>query len=60
MHGFPSPRNSAPAAWSADLAGDRGGIDQVSTTQRALIEQAATTRLILDSIDGWLATQPDR
>ena len=48
----------ALAAWSADLAGDLGGIEQLSTQQRAIIEQAATTRLILDSIDGWLAKQP--
>lgn len=48
----------ALAAWSDDLARDLGGLDVLSTAQRALIEQAATTRLILDSIDGWLATQP--
>jgi hypothetical protein len=48
----------ALAAWCADLARDLGGADALSTAQRALIEQAATTRLILDSIDGWLATQP--
>jgi hypothetical protein len=48
----------ALAGWCADLARDLGGADQLSTAQRALIEQAATTRLILDSIDGWLAQQP--
>jgi hypothetical protein len=48
----------ALAAWSEDLARDLGGIGTLSTAQRALIEQAATTRLILDSIDGWLAMQP--
>jgi len=48
----------ALAGWCSDLAGDLGGADALSTAQRALIEQAATTRLILDSIDGWLATQP--
>jgi len=48
----------ALASWCEDLAGDLGGLDALSTAQRALIEQAATTRLILDSIDGWLAKQP--
>lgn len=48
----------ALAVWCAALAADLGGIDALSTQQRAIIEQAATTRLILDSIDGWLAKQP--
>jgi hypothetical protein len=48
----------ALASWCADLAGDLGGIETLSTAQKSLIEQAATTRLILDSIDGWLAKQP--
>jgi hypothetical protein len=48
----------ALAAWCAELAADLGGSAALSTAQRALIEQAATTRLILDSIDGWLTTQP--
>lgn len=48
----------ALAAWCTDLANDLGGLAALSTQQRAIIEQAATTRLILDSIDGWLAKQP--
>ena len=48
----------ALAAWCAELADDLGGVATLSTQQRAIIEQAATPRLILDSIDGWLATQP--
>ncbi len=48
----------ALAAWCAELSADLGGLDALSTQQRAIIEQAATTRLILDSIDGWLAKQP--
>lgn len=48
----------ALATWCAELAADLGGLDALSTQQRAIIEQAATTRLILDSIDGWLSKQP--
>src|SRR3954469_7070971 len=48
----------ALAAWCSDLAGDLGGLEALSTQQWAIVEQAATTRLILDSIDGWLAKQP--
>jgi hypothetical protein len=47
----------ALAAWCEDLAGDLGGVDQLSTAQKAIIEQAATTRLLLDSIDAWLVQQ---
>lgn len=48
----------ALAAWCDDLARDLGGLDGLSTQQRAIIEQAATTRLLLDSIDAWLVRQP--
>ena len=47
----------ALAAWSEDLARDLGDVDALSTAQKTIIEQAATTRLLLDSIDGWLVTQ---
>ncbi len=37
--------------WADALACDLGGVDALSTAQKALIEQAATMRLLLDSID---------
>ena len=46
----------ALAAWRADLVRDLGG--DVSTQQAALIELAVKTKLMLDSIDAWLLTQP--
>ena len=44
------------AAWRADLIRDLGG--DVSTQEAAIIDLAVKTRLLLDSIDGWLLTQP--
>src|SRR2546426_11448704 len=44
------------AAWKADLVRDLGG--DVSTQQAAVIDLAVRTRLLLDSIDAWLLTQP--
>jgi len=44
------------AAWKADLIADLGG--DPSTGQRAVIELAMRTKLLLDSIDAWLLTQP--
>src|SRR5881396_3653686 len=44
------------AAWKADLVRDLGG--DVSTQQAAVIDLAVRTRLLLDSIDTWLLTQP--
>jgi len=44
------------AAWRADLVRDLGS--DVSTQQAAIIELAVKTKLLLDSIDAWLLTQP--
>ena len=44
------------AAWKAALIRDLGG--EVSTQQEAIIDLAVKTRLLLDSIDAWLLTQP--
>lgn len=44
------------AAWRADLVRDLGG--DVSTQQAAVVELAVRTKLLLDSIDAWLLTQP--
>jgi hypothetical protein len=44
--------------WRADLIGDLGGADDISTQQSALVDLAVRSKLILDSIDAWLLTQP--
>ena len=44
------------ATWKADLVRDLGG--DVSTQQAAIVDLAVRTRLLLDSIDAWLLTQP--
>lgn len=43
-------------AWKADLIRDLGG--DPSTAQLAVIDLAVKTKLMLDSIDAWLLTQP--
>lgn len=47
----------ALAAWRAELLADLGGVDNVSTQELALVEQAVRTKLLLDSVDGWLLEQ---
>jgi len=46
------------AAWRADLATDLGGMDQLSTQQRALLDEAVKLKLMLDSVDAWVLAQP--
>ena len=46
----------ALTAWKAGLISDLGG--DVSTQQAAIIDLAVKTKLLLDSIDAWLLTQP--
>ncbi len=41
-----------------NLIADLGGPEALSTQQRALVETVVTTKLLLDSIDAWLLTQP--
>ncbi len=48
----------ALARWRAELIDDLGGRDAISTQQAAVVELAVTTKLLLDSIDAWLLTQP--
>ena len=48
----------ALAAWRADLASDLGGGDQLSTQQRALLDEAVKLKLMLDSVDAWVLAQP--
>jgi hypothetical protein len=48
----------ALAEWRQELIQDLGGLDAVSTQEKAVIELAVKTKLLLDSIDAWLLTQP--
>jgi len=44
--------------WRQELIQDLGGPDAVSTQARAIVDLAVRTKLLLDSIDAWLLTQP--
>jgi len=46
----------ALAKWRTDLIQDLGG--DASTQQSALVDLCVKSKLILDSIDAWLLTQP--
>lgn len=46
------------AHWRGELIADLGGPETVSTQQQAVVELAVRTKLMLDSIDAWLLTQP--
>jgi len=46
----------ALAKWRDDLIRDLGG--EVSTQQSALVDLAVKSKLLLNSIDAWLLTQP--
>lgn len=46
----------ALAAWRAELVADLGG--EVSVQEQAIVDLAAKTKLLLDSIDAWLLIQP--
>lgn len=48
----------ALAAWRTELLADLGGIENITTQELALVEEAVKTKLILDSIDAWLLSQP--
>lgn len=48
----------ALARWRADLVADLGGLEAISTQEEALIDLAVKTKLLLDSVDAWLLTQP--
>ena len=45
--------------WRAELEGDLGGPEAISAQQRAVIDVASTTKLLLDSVDRWLLEQED-
>jgi len=44
--------------WRQELIRDAGGEAAISTQQLAVIDLAVKTKLLLDSIDAWLLTQP--
>ena len=43
--------------WQADLIQDLGGPDVISVQQRAIVDLAVKTKLMLDSIDVWILNQ---
>lgn len=45
-------------AWRQELIADLGGESEVSCQQKAIIDLAVRTKLLLDSLDAWLLTQP--
>src|SRR5262245_25241547 len=44
--------------WRRDLIADLGGADAVSTQRLALVDLAVKSKILLDSIDAWLLSQP--
>ncbi len=48
----------ALAQWQFELVQDLGGAEAISTQQRAVVDLAVKSKLILDSIDNWLLQQP--
>jgi hypothetical protein len=44
-------------AWRRDLIADLGGLENISTQERALIDEAVLTKLILSSINVWMLKQ---
>ncbi len=45
-------------AWKDALIADLGGEDAVSTQERAVVDMAVRTHLMLESVDRWLLQQP--
>ncbi len=48
----------ALAAWRRELVEDLGGQSAISTQELAILDLAAQTKLLLDSVDAWLMEQP--
>ena len=46
------------AQWRSELVQDLGGPEAVSTQVTAIVDLTVKTKLILDSVDNWLLTQP--
>jgi hypothetical protein len=43
-------------AWRHDLVDDLGGPEQITTAQRAIVELAVRTKLMVDSVDAFILT----
>ncbi|MDN5943115.1 MAG: hypothetical protein L0H94_14640 [Nitrospira sp.] len=48
----------ALSRWRAELIADLGGVQTISTQQRAVIDLCCANKLLLDSLDVWLLQQP--
>ncbi len=48
----------ALSQWRESLIDDLGGKEAISTQQEALVDLCVKSKLVLDSIDVWLLTQP--
>ena len=48
----------ALSRWRLNLIQDLGGEETISTQQEALIDLCVKSKLMVDSIDAWLLTQP--
>src|SRR5262249_42507534 len=46
------------AEWRSSLVADLGGPDMISTQRAALVDLAVKSKLLIDSVDAWLVTQP--
>jgi hypothetical protein len=46
------------ARWRAELTSDLGGDEAISTAEKQIVDLAVRTKLMLDSIDAWILTQP--
>jgi hypothetical protein len=53
-----SRASRALAQWRRELIEDLGGIGAITTQEATLVEMAARTKLLLDSVDAWLLQQP--
>lgn len=45
--------------WRREIEADLGGPENLSAQQRAVVDVASTTKLLLDSVDRWLLEQGD-
>lgn len=44
--------------WREELISDLGGTDAISAQELAVVDLAVRTKLLLESVDAWLLTQP--
>jgi hypothetical protein len=51
-----SPIGQALAEWRRDLTQDLGGPESITTAQAGMVELAVRTKLMLDSLDGFILT----